>query len=83
MKFIAVPKARWNYDMYKIKYGNMLWSGMDGRKKKEKNLRWPFWRSQKINRIKKNITVNTEILENEVIWLFVVVAESTVLNKMQ
>lgn len=26
---------------------------------------------------------NTEMLENEVIWFFVVVAEGTVLNKMQ
>lgn len=30
-----------------------------------------------------NIAVNTEILENEVIWFFLVVAEDTVLNKMQ
>lgn len=48
---------------------------MDGRKNK-------IWDGC-CDAAKWNIAVNTEILENEVIWFFVVVAEGTVLNKMQ
>lgn len=51
-----------------------MWSEMDGKKNK-------IWDG--CCDAVKHIAVNTEILENEVIWFFLVVAEGTVLNKMQ